>query len=917
VNTDANSASPRPPPDGDERSPHLSSARAYQMQIEEPPNNAALDRTDRPFDGGAGGTRPLAPTLASSSGGRLRLAWQGMRRWFAANTFTPRWAPKSLHAPVFGYLVAILAQLAAVSFVFFLVQQFGSFAFQGTPELLAIALVALNWGAGPSVVATIVGAVLLTYVTPPHFSLTFSGSRDAVELLVFLAAGIFISVLASQNERERRAGLATEQTRLETIIEAAPDMISIHDAQGTILRRNRAAKQMAPNVRGDERLDEAQQAYGLYSLDGRTLTADELPVARALKGETIESLEVLSRLPDGDHIFSVSAAPFRATWGAILGAVAITHDITPLRRSEQAAAERAAQLETTFDALVDGVLVFDAHARLLRINNATRRLLGLAASGADGFFNQSVGERMIRLRMRHRDGTPVAPDQDPQQRVLRGEVLPGFEADDYLLRALDGREICANICGAPMRDERGGIAGGVLIMRDVTERRRLEGRTHEALLALLTVTSTLLAPSSSQVREHGARAIAQRLINLTRSVLGCRRVAISVLDPTTDVLHTLAISGLTPEQERQWQAEQEALERQGTRFDDGPDQLIIAQLRTGETITLDLTRPPHNAAPNPYNIRNVLIAPMSIGDTLVGLLTYDYGDEDHVYTQAELLLAGGLARLAALMLERERLLRQSAEDRARALALKQANARMDEFLGIASHELKTPLTSIKANVQLTERRLHSLDPSSTNLVDQLRRAAGARELMERSLRQVDRLDRLVADLLDVSRIHAGRLELRREPVDLAVIVRDTVHEQQVAWLERQIVLTLPEGPVPLEADADRIGQVVTNYLTNALKYSADEAPVAVMLEVDQGMARVAVRDQGPGLPPKEQLHVWERFHRAEGVEVQSGSGVGLGLGLHISREIIERHGGSVGLESAVGAGSTFWFTLPLAHNPDG
>jgi signal transduction histidine kinase len=105
---------------------------------------------------------------------------------------------------------------------------------------------------------------------------------------------------------------------------------------------------------------------------------------------------------------------------------------------------------------------------------------------------------------------------------------------------------------------------------------------------------------------------------------------------------------------------------------------------------------------------------------------------------------------------------------------------------------------------------------------------------------------------------------------------------------------------------------VTNYLTNALKYSPTEQPVVVGLDVAGQEARVWVRDQGPGLPPEEQARIWERFHRVKGIEVQSGTGVGLGLGLHICQTIIERHQGQVGVESSPGQGSTFWFTLPLA-----
>jgi signal transduction histidine kinase len=161
------------------------------------------------------------------------------------------------------------------------------------------------------------------------------------------------------------------------------------------------------------------------------------------------------------------------------------------------------------------------------------------------------------------------------------------------------------------------------------------------------------------------------------------------------------------------------------------------------------------------------------------------------------------------------------------------------------------------------------------------------------------------------------LELRLAPTDLAAVVRQAVEEQRQLNPERTLVLACPEDlQVPVTADAHRLGQVVTNYLTNALKYSPADRPVTVGLEVGpQGkaqQARVWVRDEGPGLQPDDQERIWERFQRAPGIEVQSGTGAGLGLGLHISRTIIELHHGQVGVQSMPGQGSTFWFSLPLA-----
>jgi signal transduction histidine kinase len=239
-------------------------------------------------------------------------------------------------------------------------------------------------------------------------------------------------------------------------------------------------------------------------------------------------------------------------------------------------------------------------------------------------------------------------------------------------------------------------------------------------------------------------------------------------------------------------------------------------------------------------------------------------------------------------------------------ALREANRQMDAFLGMAVHELKTPLTILHLQIQVANRHFQRLTSTEAG-------APAEPVPLEQMEQQVRRLERLVNDLLDVSRIRAGKLELSLAPVELAALVQECVEEQRQATPSRTIRLHLPTGqPVSLAADADRIGQVLTNYLTNALKYSPAEQPVEVGLTVEGQQACVWVQDAGPGIPVAEQERIWERFHRVQSIQVQSGTGVGLGLGLSICREIIERHHGQVGVQSAPGHGSTFWFSLPLA-----
>jgi signal transduction histidine kinase len=243
---------------------------------------------------------------------------------------------------------------------------------------------------------------------------------------------------------------------------------------------------------------------------------------------------------------------------------------------------------------------------------------------------------------------------------------------------------------------------------------------------------------------------------------------------------------------------------------------------------------------------------------------------------------------------------------------------MQTFLGIASHELKNPLTSISGNIQIARRRVDKLLRERTDVENQWARPLEAvKTLLERAERQVAFQNRLVSDLIDTSRIQAGKMELRMTHTDLNVLVREAVEEQCQAVPTRTIQLQQAEvSPLLLLVDADRIRQVVTNYLSNALKYSAAEQAVAVNVEATDAEVRVAVRDRGAGLSEEEQAHVWERFYRAPRVQVQSGSGTGLGLGLYICQTIIQEHGGRVGMESVKGKGSTFWLTLPRSPHAE-
>jgi len=460
-------------------------------------------------------------------------------------------------------------------------------------------------------------------------------------------------------------------------------------------------------------------------------------------------------------------------------------------------------------------------------------------------------------------------------------------------------------------------------MAHPTERQRhaLDGRTHAALDALLAMAEALVTTSipSPSVETDGpgaserdaaegitppAHAVAQRLTELAGSVLGAERLAMASIEDATGLMRPLAVIGFTPEQEALWWAGWRPETRARDRL--GPE--TATRLCAGETVALDAEAPPHRERLNAFAVTRLLLIPMIVHGQIVGALSLDYGTSGREFSRDEQALGEAVAQLAGLVVERDRLLRAAAEARASALALSATNRRMDEFLSIAAHELRTPVTVIKANMQMLARRLTADAGAGDGVVERR-----DREMAERIQRQVERLIRLVDDLVDISRIRLGRLELRPALADLGAIVREAVAEQRLSHPERVITLEADAGALPITADVDRLEQVVANYLTNALKYSRPECPVMVTVRAEAGRGVVMVRDCGVGIPPEEQAQVWELFHRVPGIEVQSGSGVGLGLGLHLSRTIVERHGGAVGVESAPGEGSTFWFALPLVR----
>ncbi|RYU91435.1 PAS domain S-box protein [Mucilaginibacter terrigena] len=220
--------------------------------------------------------------------------------------------------------------------------------------------------------------------------------------------------------------------------------------------------------------------------------------------------------------------------------------------------------------------------------------------------------------------------------------------------------------------------------------------------------------------------------------------------------------------------------------------------------------------------------------------------------------------------------------------------RKDDFISIASHELKTPITTLKSSLQLLNRMKD--DPSPKMLP----------KLIEQSNRSMDKISSLIEDLLNVSRMNEGQLHLNKSTFTISELLNHCCNHIRVAG--KHDLIFQGDAELQVFADEHRIDQVIINLVNNAVKYAPNSREICLIVAKDGNMAKISVKDNGPGIDPEKLPHLFDRYYRADYSGIQYS---GLGLGLYICSEIVRKHHGQIGAESGVGKGSTFWFTLPL------
>jgi signal transduction histidine kinase/CHASE3 domain sensor protein len=536
--------------------------------------------------------------------------------------------------------------------------------------------------------------------------------------------------------------------------------------------------------------------------------------------------------------------------------------------------------EAMIAGMADGVMLVDGDGKTVFINPAGQRLLGTGEVGVP-IFRQA---ELYRLRDGH--GRLLTPQELPAAQALS----TGRSVQDMtVMIAREEVRVAVSMSATPLHED-GRTSGVIVTFRDITERRALEEQ-----MQLQAERAQILADAGAFFSSNiDPTWVTQAIAERVAEVLGDWSAVILKSGDSKE----LSVASIYHRDMASLGLAWSYIYRQPLVVGEGIIGQVVStgypSLTTNVRGTQDVTSP-GTYHPAPMKLASLLILPLRTRREMIGAMIIAANDPDRAMTDDKLPLAEVLAERAALAIENAKLYTEQVDARRKVEDLSRLK---DEFLSIASHELRTPVTSIKGYTQLAKMLIKEGDLGTSE------------EYLDIALDQIDRMSRLILELLDVSRIETGRLEIRREAIGWAQFVRDVVHRHHTAVSDRRFHVSVPDDGKTIIGDRDRLEQVLGNLLENAVKYSPDGSDVTVTVE-DRGDSYVTqVCDRGIGIPADELRQVFERFHR--GRQVSSTNYGGLGLGLYITKQIIERHGGAIWVESKEGQGTRFYFSLPLA-----
>ena len=534
-------------------------------------------------------------------------------------------------------------------------------------------------------------------------------------------------------------------------------------------------------------------------------------------------------------------------------------------RLYSAAQAQAEELDAIFESIIDGVALVDDDGKVLRENKTAHQLLKVLGKSTEGT------EELLRRVATH------ALNGDIDLSIPLSVVDSSKEEREYLVSALPLRQPTmgsgplqavegSNSLGSNTQVSKQAVnlqevtTGAVVVWHDVTEARKLliERQAHAETDARRALLQTVIDELPSGVYLVSGRDA--RLVLANRAVTEVWGAAWTYGQPMSDFLKTNGIRVFHID------GRPMALE----------DLATLRAVQTGESVHhYQETIVHRDGTTLPILANAVAIDPQVLG----------------LYPQEETTSGSKMPEPAAIVVQQD------------VTALKEAERLKDEFIGIAAHELRTPLAVVKGFAQtLIVQTAHGKGPEL---------ADWQMEAIQDIDQATSRLVELTEDLLDVTRLQAGRLQLQFEPTDLVALLQRTIRRFRVTTEVHQIALETAEENIVVTIDPRRIEQVVSNLISNAIKYSPDGGNIEIAVREDKraSTAMLCVRDYGIGIPAYQQGRIFSRFMRADNAHDHNIGGTGLGL--YLCRELVERHNGRIWFESLEGQGSTFYVSLPL------
>jgi PAS domain S-box-containing protein len=656
---------------------------------------------------------------------------------------------------------------------------------------------------------------------------------------------------------------------LAQVVESSDDAIVSKDLDGTIITWNGAAERMF-GYRAAEAI--GQSIRIIIPADRQAEEDTVLATIRA--GRAVSHFETMRQRKDGTLLpISLTVSPIRDDRGVVVGASKIARDITPQRQAAVAMQRLAAVVASSDDAIVTK----DLDGTITSWNPAAERMFGYTEA-------EAVGRSVRMLIPKELQGE----EDDVLARLRAGGSVDHFET---VRCRKDGTRVSISLSVSPIRDADRTVVGASKIARDVTESVRLRAAALEHAEVTQKLSDIGARVAATLDRDAVVQRVTDTATELTHAAFGA--FFYNVRDAASGNAYMLyTLSGAPSSAFAQFPHPRATAIFAPTFDGEGPVRLddVTADPRFGQN-------PPfHGMPPGHLPVRSYLAVPVrgSRAEVLGGLF---FGHpEPGRFTEQHERIALGIAGWASVALENSRLFVEARE----------ANRMKDEFLAVLSHELRTPLNAIVGYSRLLRGGILSGEKAERGF-----------ETLERNAHW---LTQIVEDVLDVSRIVSGKLRLDVQPVQLPLVIEDSVATVQPAADAKgvRVQVVADPGVGAVSGDPDRLQQVVWNLLANAVKFTGRGGRVQVRLERVDSHVELVVSDTGQGIAPDFLPYVFERFRQADaGITRKAG---GLGLGLAIVRHIVEMHGGTVEAASeGEGCGATFRVKLPLmiVQMPDG